>query len=90
MENSSYYILTQCQDGVFEAMPIHAWYNFQPTIDYHVLSSDDVEKEFSRRDKTINYHNMMLQKRLQAMEEKDESQIVGEKVKNTRNNLVCV
>ncbi len=72
-------------------MPIQAWYNFKSNIDYHVLSSDDVEKEFSRRDKTINYHNMMVQKRLQAMEEKEDEQVSGEKVKRTyRDDLVRI
>eukprot|EP00794_Sanderia_malayensis_P007965 gene7965-8823_t len=89
LDNSSYYIMTQCPDGVFEAMPIQAWYNFKSSIDYQVLSSDDVEREFSKRDKTINYHNMMVQKRLQAMDDKEDDQILGEKVKQTyRDDLL--
>ena len=86
LENSSYYILTQCPDGVFEAVPLQAWYNFNPTIEYHTLSLDEVEKEFSKRDKTLNYHNMMLKKRLQASEEKEEE--IKAKVKSTYDDLV--
>lgn len=64
--------MTQCPDGIFEAVPVQAWYTFNPTIAYHTLSLDEVEKEFSKRDKTLNYHNMMVQKRLQANEEKED------------------
>merc|ERR1712141_902627 len=53
LENSSYYILTQCPDGVFEAVPLQAWYNFNSAIEYHTLSLDDVEREFSKRDRTL-------------------------------------
>lgn len=84
LENSSYYILTQCPDGVFEAVPVQAWYSFNPAINYHTLSLDEVEKEFSRRDKTLNYHNLMVQKRLQANEEKEDE--VKSKVKSTYND----
>ena len=53
--NSSYYILTQCPDGVFEAVPVQAWYNFLPDIDYATMSSEEVEHEFSKRDRTLSY-----------------------------------
>ena len=89
LENSAYYILTQCPDGVFEAVPIQAWYTFQPKINYQTLSLDDAERELSKRDKTINYHNLMMQKRLQASEENNEEQRVGDKVSSTfRDDLV--
>lgn len=51
--NASYYILTQCPDGVFEAVPVQAWYSFMPDIDYATLSSEEVEHEFSKRDKSL-------------------------------------
>ena len=78
--------MTQCPDGVFEAVPLQAWYNFNSAIEYHTLSLDDVEREFSKRDRTLNYHNMMLKKRLQATEEKEEE--MKFKVKSTHDNLV--
>jgi len=55
MEHSAYYILTQCPDGVFEAVPVQAWYNFTPDIDYVTLNSEEVEHEFSKRDRTLNH-----------------------------------
>ena len=55
MEHSAYYILTQCPDGVFEAVPVQAWYNFTPDIDYATLNDEEVEHEFSKRDRTLNH-----------------------------------
>jgi len=55
LEHSAYYVLTQCPDGVFEACPVQAWYNFMPDIDYATMSSDEVEHEFSKRDRTLSY-----------------------------------
>ncbi|XP_076440482.1 general transcription factor IIF subunit 1-like isoform X2 [Babylonia areolata] len=63
-ENTSYYIFTQCADGAFEAFPVEEWYNFTPMIRYKYLNSDEAEEEFSRRDKTLNYFNIMLKKRV--------------------------
>ena len=76
--------MTQCPDGAFEAVPVQAWYTFNPTIEYQTLSLDDVEKEFSKRDKTLNYHNMMVKKRLQANEDKEDE--VKTRVKSTYND----
>lgn len=59
--NSSYFILTQCPDGVFEAVPVQAWYNFLPDIDYATLTSDEVEHEFSKRDRTLSYFTKKYQ-----------------------------
>ena len=39
----------------FEAVPVQAWYNFMPDIDYATLSSDEVEHEFSKRDRSLSY-----------------------------------
>ncbi|XP_065657204.1 general transcription factor IIF subunit 1 isoform X1 [Hydra vulgaris] len=55
IEHSAYYILTQCPDGVFEAVPVQAWYNFMPDINYSTLTADEVEHEFSKRDRTLSY-----------------------------------
>ncbi|KAL8625653.1 hypothetical protein ACOMHN_043928 [Nucella lapillus] len=69
-ENTSYYIFTQCADGAFEAFPVDEWYNFTPVIRYKYLNSDEAEEEFLRRDKTLNYFNIMLKKRVKN-EDKD-------------------
>lgn len=61
LEHSAYYILTQCPDGVFEAVPVQAWYNFLPDIDYSTLTSDEVEQEFSKRDRTLSYFTTKYQ-----------------------------
>lgn len=55
--NASYYILTQCPDGVFEAVPVQAWYNFLPDIDYATMSSEEVEHEFSKRSRALQDFN---------------------------------
>ena len=43
--NSSYYVLTHCQDGTFEALPISGWYDFVPTIKYNYLDAEEAEKK---------------------------------------------
>lgn len=53
LENASYFILTQCPDGVFEAVPVQAWYNFMPDVDYATLSAEEVEHEFSKRSRAM-------------------------------------
>ncbi|XP_066929749.1 general transcription factor IIF subunit 1-like [Clytia hemisphaerica] len=54
LDHSAYFIITQSPDGVFEAVPVQAWYNFMPDIDYATLSADQVEQEFSKRDRRMN------------------------------------
>ena len=81
--------MTQSPDGVFEAVPIQAWYSLNPTISYSTLSHEDVEKEFAKRDRTLNYHNLMLQKRIKDAGEPDDTSILGDKVKSMyRDDLV--
>jgi len=55
LDHSAYFIFTQCPDGVFEAIPVQGWYNFIPDVNYSTLSADEVEMEFSRRSKSINF-----------------------------------
>merc|ERR1711962_950144 len=55
--NASYFVLTQCPDGVFEAVPVQAWYNFLPDIDYATMSSEEVEHEFSKRSRALQDFN---------------------------------
>lgn len=55
LEHSAYFIFTQTADGVFEAIPVQGWYNFIPDVAYTTLTSDEVEVEFSRRTKSIEF-----------------------------------
>lgn len=71
-ENSSYYILTQCEDGAFEAVPVNNWFNFTADIKYQTLTADEAEEEFSRREKTVNYFSLMVKKRLTDNKEDSE------------------
>ena len=48
LENTSYYIFTQCPDGAFEAFPVQDWYNFTPIARYKVLNSEEAEKEYEK------------------------------------------
>ena len=54
LDHSAYFIFTQSPDGVFEAVPVQAWYSFMPDINYATLDSDQVEQEFLKRDKRMN------------------------------------
>ena len=54
LDHSAYFIITQSPDGVFEAVPVQAWYNFMPDINYATLDSDQVEQEFLKRDKRMS------------------------------------
>ena len=93
-ENSSYYILTQCEDGAFEAVPIHNWYNFTADIKYQTLTADEAEEEFGRREKTVNYFSLMVKKRLmdnkEDLEEGDEKNMLDKTIKaaSRTGNLV--
>jgi len=71
-ENSSYYVLTQCEDGAFEAVPVSNWCNFTAAIKYQTLTMDEAEEEFGRREKTLNYFTLMVKKRLQDKEDSEE------------------
>ncbi|XP_025111073.1 general transcription factor IIF subunit 1-like isoform X2 [Pomacea canaliculata] len=82
-ENTSYYIFVQSPDGAFEAIPAQEWYNFAPVSRYKYLNADEAEEEFSRRDKTLNYFNIMLKKRMKN-EEKEVEPDEGEKPANKR------
>ncbi|XP_076649022.1 transcription factor IIFalpha [Halictus rubicundus] len=68
-ENAAYYVFTHAADGAIEAFPLHEWYNFQPIQRYKALSAEEAEQEFSRRNKVMNYFQLMLRKRLRNDEE---------------------
>ncbi|XP_030852322.1 general transcription factor IIF subunit 1 [Strongylocentrotus purpuratus] len=70
-ENSSYFILSQLADGTFEAYPVDSWYNFIAMQTYKTLNAEEAEEEFGRRDKTMNYFSVMVQKKLKKQDEED-------------------
>ncbi|CAH1773447.1 unnamed protein product [Owenia fusiformis] len=80
-DNASYYIFTQCPDGAFEAHPVDEWYNFTPIIKYKYLDADEAEEAFNKRDKTLNYFNIMLKKRLKDDDGADEADEEEKKMK---------
>ena len=63
-ENSSYYVLTQCEDGTLEAVPVSNWYSFTADITYQTLTSKQAEEEYKRRERRVNYFSLMVKKRL--------------------------
>lgn len=70
---------------MFEAVPVQAWYNFLPDIDYSTLTSDEVEQEFSKRDRTLSYFTTKYQI---GGEEQDEISKVRRK--DDDHNLVLI
>ncbi|XP_015108361.1 general transcription factor IIF subunit 1 [Diachasma alloeum] len=70
--NAAYYVFTHASDGAIEAFPLQEWYNFQPIQRYKALSAEEAEAEFSRRNKTMNYHAIMVRKRLRNDEDGNE------------------
>ena len=86
LDHSAYYILTQCPDGVFEAIPVKAWYNFMPDIDYNTLTADEVEQEFSKRDRTLSYFT----KKYQLGNSDDLVNAENNKVKRTNDGVGLV
>ena len=92
-EKSSYYILTQCEDGAFEAVPVNNWYSFTADIKYQTLTADEAEEEFNRRERTVNYFSLMVKKRLadnkDDMEEGEHSDMdKSSKIASRTANLV--
>lgn len=66
LENASYYIFTQRDDGAFEAVPVSEWFDFMPVAKYKSLNAEEAEEEYLRRGKTLNHFAIMLSKRLKA------------------------
>lgn len=48
LENASYYIFTQRDDGAFEAVPVAEWYDFMPVAKYKSLNAEEAEEEYLR------------------------------------------
>ncbi|XP_034661132.1 general transcription factor IIF subunit 1-like [Drosophila subobscura] len=71
--NSAYYVFTQAPDGRFNAYPINEWYTFMPIERFTPLTTEEVEQEFSRREKTINFFNLMLRRRCRGEQEEGDA-----------------
>ena len=67
--SSAYYMMRQCADGAFEAIPISTWYNFTPGIQYSTFSAEEAEEKYLLKHKTLNYFSLMLSKKMQSQQE---------------------
>ncbi|KAJ8667134.1 hypothetical protein QAD02_008796 [Eretmocerus hayati] len=85
-DNASYYVFTHAPDGAIEAFPLNEWYNFQTVQRFKALSAEEAEQEFSRRNKSMNYFNLMMRKRLRNDEEDGEDAELLEGEKKKRSN----
>lgn len=65
-ENASFYVFTHAPDRSIQAYPLHEWYNFQPINRYKALTAEEAEEEFGKRQKSVNYFNLMMKKRLKG------------------------
>lgn len=89
-EYASFYVFAHATDGAIEAYPLHEWYNFQPIQRYKALSAEEAEHEFGRRNKTMNFFSLMMQKRLKgedgegSMADGEEPRLPGKKSKELR------
>ncbi|XP_033245784.1 general transcription factor IIF subunit 1-like [Drosophila miranda] len=70
--NAAYYVFTHAPDGRFNAYPLHEWYTFQAIERYKTLTSEEVELEFGRREKSLNFFNLMMRRRYQNDEEEQD------------------
>lgn len=83
-ENTSYFVFFQRSPGSFEAVRVKDWYTFAPQARYKHLSIEEAEEEFNRRDKTINFFNIMLNKRLRGDEGSEELTAEEKAVKSSK------
>ena len=67
--SSAYYMMRQCADGAFEAIPISSWYNFTPGIQYSTFNAEEAEEKYLLKHKTLNYFSLMLSKKMQNCQE---------------------
>jgi len=80
-ENAGYYVFTQATDGAFEAYPVNEWYNFTMQHSYKTLSAEEVEDEFGKRNRTLNYFSIMMKKRLKNEDDEEEEGTTEKKKK---------
>ena len=59
MDNSSYYVFFQAEDGAFEAFPVNEWINFTPVQRFKALTAEQAEEQFEKRDKIMNFFPLM-------------------------------
>ncbi|KAK7588079.1 hypothetical protein V9T40_005324 [Parthenolecanium corni] len=86
-ENAAYYVFTHGSDGSIEAYPVTEWYNFQPIQRYKALSAEEAELEFGKRNKSLNYFNLMMRKRFRKDEEEEVDEEVGSKKGKKKRDL---
>ncbi|PIK59779.1 hypothetical protein BSL78_03351, partial [Apostichopus japonicus] len=87
-ENSCYYILKQLPDSSFEAHPVDSFYNFAPMIQYRTLNAEEAEEEFGRRDRTMNFFTVMLQKKLKDTTEEADQE--GKQKKDSKSKGLTI
>ncbi|KPM02669.1 general transcription factor IIF subunit 1-like protein [Sarcoptes scabiei] len=71
-ENASYYVFFQASDGIFEALPVDEWYNFQSFQRYKALSAEEAEEKFVKRDQILNFFQLRNNAKTKSEGEKDE------------------
>ena len=62
-DNTSYYVFFQAHDGAFEAFPVSEWYKFAPIPKFKALTAEEAEEQFTKRDKILNFFNVMNKKK---------------------------
>ena len=75
-DNTTFYVLTQCKDGSFEAYPVKDWYNFTPISTYKTLDAEEAEEKFAQRGKVLNKWSVMVHKKLKP--DQDDADVNGE------------
>uniref|UniRef100_G3VB80 Transcription initiation factor IIF subunit alpha n=1 Tax=Sarcophilus harrisii TaxID=9305 RepID=G3VB80_SARHA len=86
-ENASYYIFIQCPDGVFEAFPVHSWYNFTPLARHRTLTAEEAEEEWEKRNKVLNHFSIMQQRRLKDQDHSEDEDEHKEKSRKKPSEL---
>ncbi|XP_037959170.1 general transcription factor IIF subunit 1-like [Teleopsis dalmanni] len=85
-ENAAFYALVDTPDGATEAYRIKEYYKFQPIQRYTTLSAEEAEHEFGRRNKILNYFNIMMRKRLKRGD-KEEKEYNDKNVDGKKSEL---
>lgn len=88
LDHSAYFILTQCPDGVFEAIPVQGWYNFTPDISYATMTADEVEDEFARRTRNIAFISNKYKLNDRQDEKEDTFDHKNKKVRDSEGSFI--
>ncbi|KAM7535959.1 hypothetical protein Aperf_G00000096665 [Anoplocephala perfoliata] len=62
--NVGHFIFCQNSDESFNAYPVDEWYKLNAEISYRYLRDEEAEAEYSRRHKTMNLFNVMINRKL--------------------------